>query len=96
MEWSRTTEIGNGMVPNNGIDGNWEWTGPEQWNKWDTGMQGSRTMKTMRNGNGIFSTMKINRKREWNGPEQWKSGMGWSRTMEMGKGTVPNNEIIGN
>ena len=39
--------------------------------------------------------------REWNGPEQWKiwkSGMEWSRkmeNMEIGNGTVPNNEKIG-
>ena len=70
MEWSRTLEIWNGTVPNNGINGIREWKDPEQWNKWDTGMEWSRTMEKMKIGNGAVSKSGIIGVRDRKDPEQ--------------------------
>ena len=43
---------GNGTVQNNAKHGIREWNGTEQWKKWETEMELSRTMQNIRYGNG--------------------------------------------
>ena len=74
MERSRTMKkmgYGDGTVPNNRKRGNREWNGPEQWKKWDTGMEWSRTMEKMGYGNETVPKNGENGHQELKGPEQW-------------------------
>ncbi|XP_044168003.1 uncharacterized protein LOC114954363 [Acropora millepora] len=77
--------IGIGMVPNNEKNGIREWNNPEQWKKWNAGMEEFCTMENMEIENGTIPKNGQNGNREWNGPEQWKewdTGTERSLTME--------------